>query len=197
MKLNERISKTRKEKGLTQAELADLANITTRTIQRIESGESIPRSFTIKAIAKALELPYETLLVKEIPLPIQQSGDTTHFLKMLNLSCFAYTLVPWVHFLVPHLILKKQKDLNEEATALSRKMIRQQVSWTIALHLLMLLTVALNLIQVRVFNNMYNTISYLWPVVVMYLLNAGIIFYNGLFIQRKYQQVDCQLLTGE
>lgn len=92
MKLNERISKTRKEKGLTQAELADLANITTRTIQRIESGESIPRSFTIKAIAKALELPYETLLVKEIPLPIQQSGDTTHFLKMLNLSCFAYTL---------------------------------------------------------------------------------------------------------
>jgi len=196
MKLNEQISQTRKEKGFTQEELADLANISTRTIQRIESGESIPRSFTIKAIAKALELPYETLLTKGIPLPIQPTGNTIHFLKMLNLSSFSYILVPWVHFLVPYFILKRQKNLNEAITACCRKIIRQQVSWTIALHLLMLFTVVLNYMQVTVFNN-FHTISYLWPVFVMYFLNAGIIIYNGMLIQRKYQPVDCQLLTGE
>ena len=51
--LGKKISDLRKEKGLTQEELVDLCNINVRTIQRIESGEVTPRSYTLKTILKA------------------------------------------------------------------------------------------------------------------------------------------------
>jgi len=48
----------RKAKGLTQDEVAEMCNITVRTIQRIESGSSTPRAFTIKKISEVLGFNY-------------------------------------------------------------------------------------------------------------------------------------------
>lgn len=53
--LGKKISELRKQKGLTQEELVEKCNINVRTIQRIEAGETIPRSFTIKTILQALD----------------------------------------------------------------------------------------------------------------------------------------------
>lgn len=53
--LGRKIYELRKQKGLTQEELVEKCNINVRTIQRIEAGETTPRSFTIKAILEALE----------------------------------------------------------------------------------------------------------------------------------------------
>ncbi len=53
--LGKKISELRKEKGLTQEELVDKCNISVRTLQRIESGEVTPRSYTVKTILAALE----------------------------------------------------------------------------------------------------------------------------------------------
>ncbi|RAI88001.1 helix-turn-helix protein [Algoriphagus yeomjeoni] len=52
--LGKKISELRKAKGLTQEELVELCNLNVRTIQRIESGEVTPRSYTIKALFEAL-----------------------------------------------------------------------------------------------------------------------------------------------
>lgn len=52
--LGRKIAELRKLKGLTQEELVDLCNISVRTIQRIETGEVTPRSYTIKTILSAL-----------------------------------------------------------------------------------------------------------------------------------------------
>ncbi|EOG6895302.1 helix-turn-helix domain-containing protein, partial [Flavobacterium psychrophilum] len=46
--LGKKILELRHSKGLTQNELAEKCNLSIRTIQRIELGEVIPRSFTIK-----------------------------------------------------------------------------------------------------------------------------------------------------
>jgi transcriptional regulator with XRE-family HTH domain len=48
----------RKANGLTQDELAGKCKITVRTIQRIESGVVIPRTFTIKALSLALNYDF-------------------------------------------------------------------------------------------------------------------------------------------
>jgi transcriptional regulator with XRE-family HTH domain len=56
-----KISELRKQKGLTQEELVDQCNINVRTLQRIESGEVSPRSYTVKTILTALDYDYETL----------------------------------------------------------------------------------------------------------------------------------------
>lgn len=53
--LGRKISELRKEKGLTQEELVEKCNISVRTIQRIETGEVTPRSYTIKTILSALD----------------------------------------------------------------------------------------------------------------------------------------------
>ncbi len=52
--LGQKIAELRKQKGLTQEELVDLCNISVRTIQRIETGEVTPRSYTVKTILSAL-----------------------------------------------------------------------------------------------------------------------------------------------
>lgn len=53
--LGKKIIELRKSKGLTQEELVEKCNINVRTLQRIESGEVTPRSYTIKIIFKALD----------------------------------------------------------------------------------------------------------------------------------------------
>lgn len=53
--LGKKISELRLAKGLTQGELAEKCNISLRTIQRIESAEVTPRSYTIKLIFENLD----------------------------------------------------------------------------------------------------------------------------------------------
>ncbi len=59
--LGRKISELRKEKGLTQEELVEKCNISVRTIQRIETGEVTPRSYTIKTILSALDYDLEKI----------------------------------------------------------------------------------------------------------------------------------------
>tara|TARA_B100000287_G_scaffold245210_1_gene230631 strand:+ start:772 stop:1620 length:849 start_codon:yes stop_codon:yes gene_type:complete len=63
--LGKKIIELRKQKGLTQEELVEKCNITVRTIQRIEAGETTPRSYTIKMILNALGFDYEKVFEKE------------------------------------------------------------------------------------------------------------------------------------
>lgn len=53
--LGRKISELRKAKGMTQEDLVEKCNISVRTIQRIETGEVMPRSYTIKTILAALD----------------------------------------------------------------------------------------------------------------------------------------------
>ena len=61
--LGKRIIELRKSKGMTQEELVDKCNISVRTIQRIESGEVTPRSYTVKTILEALEYEIEDISI--------------------------------------------------------------------------------------------------------------------------------------
>lgn len=63
--LGKKITELRKQKGLTQEELVERCNVTVRTIQRIESGETTPRIYTIKIILNALGLDYEKVFERE------------------------------------------------------------------------------------------------------------------------------------
>jgi ketosteroid isomerase-like protein/DNA-binding XRE family transcriptional regulator len=53
--LGKKIAELRKAKGLTQEELVEECNLNVRTLQRIESGEVTPRSYTIRIIFSALD----------------------------------------------------------------------------------------------------------------------------------------------
>lgn len=64
--LGSKISELRKQKGFTQEELVEMCNINVRTLQRIESGEVTPRSYTVKTILSALDYDLEILKEHEV-----------------------------------------------------------------------------------------------------------------------------------
>lgn len=65
MKTGLLIKELRIKKGLTQEELADLTELSARTIQRIENGEVDPRAYTLQMIAKALNVDFSLFVEDE------------------------------------------------------------------------------------------------------------------------------------
>ena len=51
------VKEGRSAKGYTQQELADLAKLSLRSVQRIENGEVLPRSYTLRMLAEHLNFP--------------------------------------------------------------------------------------------------------------------------------------------
>ena len=62
-KIGKRIQEARKARGLTQAELSQLVDITPKYLSNIECGAKVPRLETFIAIANALEIDANTLLI--------------------------------------------------------------------------------------------------------------------------------------
>ena len=60
--LGDKIRKLRKQKDLTQEELAELASIDPKSVIQIENGKRNPTLNTIDKIAKALKVPASQLL---------------------------------------------------------------------------------------------------------------------------------------
>jgi DNA-binding XRE family transcriptional regulator len=65
------VKEGRLARGFTQQEVANKTNISLRSIQRIEAGEVEPRAYTLKVLARFLEIPEDTLLTAS-PAPDQQ-----------------------------------------------------------------------------------------------------------------------------
>lgn len=190
MEPGEKIAKARKKKGLTQQELADLTNLTTRTIQRIENGQSIPRAFTITAIAEALGTTFQELQAEVQDNEVTSVKNTIekekHFLKLLTLSCFSYLLIPIVHALVPIYILKKSGIHDEVTLNVARKTIRTQIIWTVAINGIMLACLAFNFISAIYFGKIV-IINFLLPFFIMYAINAVILMKNFVTINRHFR----------
>jgi XRE family transcriptional regulator, regulator of sulfur utilization len=192
MALSEKIVAARKRKGLTQEQLADAANVTVRTIQRIESGETAPRAFTLKTIAAALDIDFETLgagndtaAMTTSPGQVAAADEEEgkHFLLMICLSCFSYLIIPLLHFLVPAWLLTKNRIQNPHMLAFARKLVRGQLFWVAGLLLLLLVTMAYNLGRAAYYNKTL-LLNYLWPFLLMYVLNGVVILVQVWRIQK-------------
>ena len=96
--LGKKIADLRKAQGLTQEELVERCNLSVRTLQRIESGEVIPRSHTIRVIFAALDYKvYDssnlrlTLFIKQVKELFNLKTNTVKKLSILTLA-FAATV---------------------------------------------------------------------------------------------------------
>jgi transcriptional regulator with XRE-family HTH domain len=98
--LGRKISELRKAKGLTQEELVEKCNISVRTLQRIETGEVTPRSYTIKTILAALDYDLSTIaendytllqstfrrLKQYLFLDVDMITSPDHIMRQLNIA---------------------------------------------------------------------------------------------------------------
>lgn len=131
-----RLAEYREKSNLTQEELSKKSGVSVRTIQRIESGVT-PKGYTLKALAKALDLQEEALIKKEVTA--QQINYK--LVNIINLSSLIVVFIPIANFIVPLLIAIIKKQLNP----LSKQIITIQIFWSLVMIILFLLGNIINL----------------------------------------------------
>lgn len=100
------IAELRKAKGLTQEQLVEKCNVNVRTLQRIEAGVVVPRSYTLKMIYAVLE--YEPSEADSLSERIELSGRRNKLFYILPVLLLLCLLFPFAY-------LKRKATSNEDA----------------------------------------------------------------------------------
>ena len=112
-----KITELRQQKGLTQEKLAEYCDVSARTIQRIESGEVEPRSFTRNSLSNILEFH----------LGKEKTGNESLWLAFLHLSsvfCIVF---------IPLLLWSWKKDQSYKIDRQGREVLNFQITITLVL----------------------------------------------------------------
>ncbi len=100
----------REQKKYSQQELADLAGVSLRTIQRLEKGEVVPRPFTLRQIYTILEIPDS------------QKSNTAQNLRSIVRIQYLAVLLPLTNLPLAYFFYKRfdwASDKNKAASLLS------------------------------------------------------------------------------
>jgi len=141
IKLNKgtKLKEFRNAKGLTQEELASNSNVSIRTIQRIEKGLSKGSAYTLKELAKTLEIDDWKLLLEETKSPNSQSlhpDKKSIDARWMNLSSLAVMVIPLSNFILPLILFLKANKKDDNM----KKILSFQLLWSFFTILLMVLT---------------------------------------------------------
>lgn len=101
--IGQKIKELRIKRGLTQEELAARTNLSVRTIQRIESGDVDPRTYTLNLLAEALGVELETFTSEKAQItqqPKLSNAEKTKWLALLHISgLFSFLLPPLIIYI--------------------------------------------------------------------------------------------------
>ncbi|KAB1159394.1 helix-turn-helix transcriptional regulator [Tenacibaculum aiptasiae] len=121
------LSAYRKNLGLSQEALAEKANVSLSTIQRIEKGTVTPRAFTIKILAETLNVDITSLMSSTTQSETSNSNISP--LKKLNLVTLFFVFLPFINLIVPTIFWRMNEELeNKNSTA--GKILSFQLLWS-------------------------------------------------------------------
>jgi len=126
--LGTNVAGSRKKLGLSQEALAEKANVSLSTIQRIEKGTVKPRPFTLKIIAETLDLKVDDLLKEFVEKEIDSSE--LRALKQVNRVTLFLAFIPFVNMVLPMIIWRFNKQINSRNES-AGKMVSFQLLWSI------------------------------------------------------------------
>ncbi|MCH7677146.1 helix-turn-helix domain-containing protein [candidate division KSB1 bacterium] len=124
--IGNKIAELRKQKGLTQEELAYQAQLNVRSIQRIESGEVTPRFSTLKLLSEVFDLE----------LRVENSGSNL-WLIFMHLS----NVIPLM--IVPLIIWALKKDEIPDIDRHSVDVLNFQISMSLYLFIAAILVLVI------------------------------------------------------
>jgi transcriptional regulator with XRE-family HTH domain len=118
----EKINQARRNRGLTQEELSEKAKINLRTLQRIESGETEPRTNTLRLLCDVLQVNIEEVL---------ETGMVTdlNYLRWLHLSPMAVFLMPLGSIIIPLILWLSKRDKITAVREQGINIINFQITW--------------------------------------------------------------------
>ncbi|MFD2561462.1 helix-turn-helix domain-containing protein [Aquimarina rubra] len=158
--LKEKVKEARVAKGLSQEALAEMSNISLRTIQRIEKGIVTPRLYTLQTLAEKLDVDVSDFTTDESN--VQDVSKEISVLKIMNLSILVTLMIPLGNIIFPFIIWKVSKRLKD-LRHIGGKIISFQIIWTIITLLFFFIAVFFtNLITGNAGNGFYSaSIAYI------------------------------------
>ena len=164
------ILELREKLNLTQEELADKANISVRTIQRIEAGTK-PKGYTLEALSNALGVSKNVLLEDQI----ESNNINKQLIKYINLSSIILIIIPLGSIVLPLIIMYWKKEINK----ITKQIITIQILWTLAS---IILVIASSFLK-----NWLSLSNQIIPFTILILLvvNLYIILRNTLEIEKN------------
>ena len=115
--LGQKINELRQLKGLTQEALAEKCEVSTRTIQRIETGDVDPRAYTLQCLSEALEFDF---------VELDESKDNL-WLGLLHLSSIVCLLI------IPLVLWSWKKNQSPRIDQQGRLVLNFQITMTLSL----------------------------------------------------------------
>ena len=118
-----KVTELRQQKNMTQEQLAEKCEVSTRTIQRIESGEVDPRSYTLHCLSDALEFDFGA----------DHTSRENVWLAVLHLSSMLCILI------IPLLIWSWKKTQSYKIDKQGRQVLNFQITMTLLLFIFLFL----------------------------------------------------------
>lgn len=112
-----KVAELRQQKALTQERLAELCEVSPRTIQRIESGEVDPRAYTLHCLGEALEFDFG----------VENAANENLWLAILHLSSVFCILI------IPLLLWSWKKNQSYKIDQHGRHVLNFQITMTLSL----------------------------------------------------------------
>lgn len=122
--IGKKIAEIRKQKGLTQEEVAELAKINLRTLQRIEKAETEPRGNSLKGICEALNINIEDVVD-------YGKIEDKNYLMLLHLSVMSMAFIPFGNIFLPLILWLNKRDKVQSAHKQGINILNYQILWTI------------------------------------------------------------------
>ena len=170
--MQSKVKLVREQKNLTQTELAEKSGLSLRTIQRIESGQSL-KVFTLKAIAQTLEIEPENLFSKE------EENIQIDRAKLINFSALAGLIIPFGGIIFPAILTYKTQDSTNRE--LGKSVIGVQIILAFVISVLLILSPFIQhwfSIQFPLF---------LVPLMAFIVIKLWIIIKNGISLNQTNQ----------
>lgn len=123
-KVGDKIKEARKAKGLSQEELADLAKVNLRTIQRIESNHNEPRGKTLSLICDVLKINAKDIL------DYGRRPDKK-YLIYFHLSVLTFLAIPIGNIILPLVLWLTKRDQIIGLEKIGANVLNFQIFWTV------------------------------------------------------------------
>ena len=183
--LGKRVKEIRTLKGFSQELLADETNLNLRTIQRIESGLTIPRGDTLLRLSKALQVSPDELID-------WTKQPDKGYLTLMNISALSFIINPLLGVIIPLALWVSKKDKIEHVEEYGEKILNFQISLILIFSVIILLLSAI-FVSLKLFLESDSFIVEWFgpfimlyiPVGVYYLYNTIMIIKNTIRIQRE------------
>ncbi|ETZ21831.1 helix-turn-helix domain-containing protein [Pedobacter sp. V48] len=178
--LAKKIKELRSRKGMSQDELAEKSQLSLRTIQRIEAGETEARGDTLQRLAKALNVTPDELID-------WTESEDRGFLVVLNLSALSFIAFPILGIVVPLALWMLKKDKIKYINETGKRLLNFQISWCILVMFFSIFPIITQIFHfggslVRGFRifNLGAMESFILMVPILYVVNLVFIIVNTI-----------------